>query len=335
MSWNAPNILLLLWLVPAIAVAMFVASISRRNTLARLGDPELIGRLMASRDRRKRFLKNTLILLSTAAAIVALAQPQTLSRKVNVAREGIDLVIVADVSLSMLAEDMDGSRIDSAKRELDRIVAAAPVDRIGLIAFSGGTQMLSPMTSDRNLIRKLVADLRPETVPVKGTMLGMAMQTGLSAFVEKQRKARIMLLITDGEDFNPFPIHLAQKAKNDGIRLVVVGVGTPEGKTIPLRDGSGSKALMMDSEGKLVYTSLNDGILMKVAEASGGSYTPAYGSPEPFGDIVLRELGDLQKAEAFQDVVVQHENRFQWPLLFAVIGLLLEVSLSERRRVVA
>jgi len=334
MSWGQPEILHLLWLVAGLAGAMLVASFLRRNTMARLGDPELIGKLMASRDRRKRFLKNVLILLTTAAAIVSLAQPQTLSRKIQLTRDGIDLMIIADVSLSMLADDMGTqSRIDYARRQLDRIVDTAPADRIGLVAFSGGTQVLSPLTSDRAMIRKLLADLNPSAVPVKGSMLGIAMQTGLSSFVERQRKARIMLLVTDGEDFNPFPIHLADRAKNEGIDLLVVGIGHPKGHTIPLKTESGSKGLMLDSDGQLVYTSLNEGLLMKIAETSGGTYCAAYDSPEPFGTVVLGELDAVAKAEAFQDVVVEYDNRFQWPLLLAVVLLLLEVSVSERRKV--
>ena len=332
MSWNQPQILMLLWVVPGLAVAMLVAAHSRRNALARLGDPELIGRLMGSRDPKKRFLKNLLVLVSVTGAILALGQPQTLSRKANVTREGIDLVIVADVSLSMLADDMPHNRMEYSKTQLDRLIAAAPADRIGLIAFSGGTQVLSPLTSDRTMLRKLLGELRPDNVPVKGSMLGIAMQTGVGAFVEAQRKARILLLITDGEDFNPFPIHLAEKANNDGIRLFVVGVGRPEGHTIPLRTGSGSTELMLDGEGKLVYTSLNEGLLMKIAEASGGTYYAAYDSEETFANLLLRDFDSIQKAEAFQDVVVEHENHFQWPLLVAVITLLIEVSLSERKR---
>ena len=332
MSWNAPQYLHLLWLVPGLAVAMFAASYSRRNTLAKLCDPELIGRLMASCDRKKRFLKNVLVLFATAAAIVALAQPQTFSRKLNVTREGIDLMIVVDVSLSMLAEDMPKSRIEYSKQELDRLVSSAPVVRIGLIAFSGGTQILSPLTADRDLIRKLIRELRPDTVPVRGSMLGMAMQAGVGSFVEKQRKARILLLLTDGEDFNPFPIYLAEKARNDGIRLFIVGIGRPEGHTIPLKAAGAPMGFMLDGEGKLVYTSLNEGLLMKIAETSGGTYCAAYDSQEPFVNLLLRDLDSIQKAEAFQDVVVEHESRFQWPLLLAVIGLLIEVSISERRR---
>jgi Ca-activated chloride channel family protein len=249
-----------------------------------------------------------------------------------VVREGVDLVIVTDVSLSMLADDMQGSRIDYVRRQLDRLVAAAPVDRIALIAFAGGTQILSPLTSDRKMIQRLLADLRPDTVPVKGSMLGAGMQAGIDSFLERQRKARIILLISDGEDFNPFPVHLAERAKNDGMRLFVVGVGRPEGSNIPIPSGSGSKGFLVDSEGKLVYTSLNEGLLMKIAETSEGTYGAEYASKTSFVDPLLAELQEIQKAEAFQDVLVKHEDRYQWPLLAAVIGLLLEVSLSERRR---
>lgn len=332
MSWNAPQLLLLLWLVPGLAAAMLVASVSRRNTLAKLGDPELIGRLMASRDRKKRFLKNFLVLLSLAAAIVALAQPQTLTRKVNVIREGIDLVIVVDVSLSMLADDMPPTRIGYARNELDRLVQTAPVDRIGLIAFSGGTQILSPLTADRNMIRGLLPELRPDNVPVKGSMLGVAMQAGLNSFLEKQRKARMMLLITDGEDFTPFPIHLAERARNEGIKLFVVGIGRPQGHTIPMSTGSGSKGFLLDSEGKAVYTSLNEDLLMKLAETSTGTYCAAYDSKDSFVDLLVHDFESINKTEAFHDVVIEYENRYQWPLLIAVFGLLIEVSLSERRR---
>lgn len=332
MTWNAPTLLHLLWLVPGLAVAMLVASYARRNTLAQLGDPELIGRLMASRDRRKRFLKNFLILLALAATIVALAQPQTLSRRVNLVREGVDLVIVVDVSMSMLADDMKTSRIEYVRRQLDRLVTQAPVDRISLIAFSGGTQVLAPLTGDRKLIQKLLGDLRPETVPVKGSMLGAAMQAGVDSFLERQRKARVMLLISDGEDFNPFPIHLAERAKNEGISLFVVGVGRPEGHTIPIHDGNGSNGFLLDSDGKLVYTSLNEALMVKIAETSQGTYMSDDATGTPFVEPLLQQLDAIDKAGAFQDVVIEYENRYQWPLLLAVVALLFEVSISERRR---
>jgi Ca-activated chloride channel family protein len=332
MTWNAPAILYLLWLVPGLAVAMIFASYVRRNTLARLGDPELIGRLMASRDRRKRFLKNFLVLLALAAAIVALAQPRTLSRKVHLVREGVDLTIVVDVSMSMLADDIKPSRIGYVREQLDRLVVEAPVDRISLMAFSGGTQVLAPLTGDRKLIRRLLTELRPETVPVKGSMLGAAMQAGVDSFQEKQRKARVLLLISDGEDDNPFPIHLAERARNEGISLFVAGVGRPEGHTIPVAAGSGSNGFLMDSEGKLVYTRLNEELMMKIAETSGGTYCADDSSSVPFVGTFLQQLDSINKAGAFEDVVIEYENRFQWPLLVAVIGLLIEVSISERRR---
>ncbi len=330
--WLYPELLSLLWGVGVMIVILVGVSLQKGRLLRRLGEPELVKRLMESRNGWKRFLKNLLLVLVMGLGVLALAQPQTLARTLGIERRGVDLVFVVDVSLSMLTEDVKPSRLEQAKEVMRQVVESAPVDRFGVVGFSGKTILFSPLTEDRALLRRQIQEIRTDLVPSTGTSLGAGLKAGLSTLIEHHRKAKILILLTDGEDTFTDSTFISEDVKAAGASLLVVGVGTVEGGPIPLGEKAGEKVLKLDSAGKIVYSKMNAMFLKRVAASARGKCFSKGLVQEVMPDL-LHELGLVIEGGSVRDSLVQYENLYQWPLALATILLLIEMTLSERRKV--
>ncbi len=326
------EILFGLLLVPALAVFFLLARKARRRALARFGDLELVRKLSATVSRRGRVAKGVLLLATVAFLVLALARPQFGTRVETVRSQGQDVMVVLDVSLSMLAEDVAPNRLDRARLEVMRILRRLEGDRIGLVAFAGSAFVQAPLTVDYGAAAMFLNAMDPDLIPLQGTNLGEALAVALDAFEEGTREHRVLVLVTDGEDHEGEIDSALERAVQEGIRVHTVGIGSLEGVPIPEVDDDGMRTgFKRDEEGNVVTTRLDEATLRRVAEATGGRYFPATGAGANL-DPLVEELtgGDGRELEARE--VTQFEEQFQIFLGAALLLLLAEAMVPDRRR---
>ncbi len=326
------EILLGLFLVPALGAFYWGSRQARKRALAQFGDSALVQKLSASLSRRRRTVKSVLILLSIGFLVLALARPQFGTRVETVRSEGQDVMVVLDVSRSMLAEDVTPNRLERARLEIMRILQRLDGDRIGLVAFAGNAFVQSPLTIDYGAAALFLNAMDPGLIPIQGTNLGEALTVALDAFEEGTRGHRVLIVVTDGEDHEGEIEGVLERALDEGVQIHTVGIGSLEGGPIPDFTASGERSgFIRDDEGSVVTTRLNESTLERVAQATGGRYFPALGSGANL-DPLIEEITGAEGRELEAREITQFDEQFQLFLGFAVLLLLVEGSIPERRR---
>lgn len=326
------DVLLGLLLVPALAAFFWGTLRARRRALARFGDLDLVRKLSATVSRRSRAAKGVLVLVSVAFLVLALARPQFGTRVETVRSRGLDVIVALDVSKSMLAEDVAPNRLLRARLEIMRIIQRLDGDRIGLVAFAGNAFVQSPLTIDYGAAALFLNAMEPGLIPVQGTNLGEALTVALDAFEEGTRGHRVLLVVTDGEDHEGEIDAALERAVQEGVEIHTVGIGSLEGVPIPEVDTEGvRRGFKKDAEGNVVTTRLDEATLQRVAEATGGRYFHASG-PGANLDPLIEEVVGAEGRELEVRQVTQFEEQFQVFLGVALILLLAEAVLPDRRR---
>lgn len=341
MSWADERALWLLALVPVLVGAYWWGAQRRLRATRNFGDGATLQPLILGRAQWWRLARAALVTAGIALLVVAFAGPQYGSRTRVLRKQGIDVVIALDFSKSMLAQDVHPSRIKRAKAELERLLNDLDGDRVGLVAFAGDA-MAFPMTVDYSAIRLFLRDLGPMDMPVGGTAIGKALiaskrliessNEGRADTTESTRRAKVVILFTDGEDHEGDPIAAAKELKAAGIEVYTVGIGSSNGEPIPSYTTDGTlTGHMKDSNGRLVMTALsaeNENTLKEVASITGGQYVRAREGTVGI-DQIRTALGKLQASEQKARRVTVHENRFALVLLPAFLLIVLEGLLPE------
>jgi Ca-activated chloride channel family protein len=252
-----------------------------------------------------------------------MCQPHWKKKETLVERRGIDVFIAIDVSNSMLAKDIAPSRLDKAKLELSGLVDRLKGDRVGIIAFAGDAYIQCPLTLDRGAVKLFLSTVNPGLVTTQGTVLTNAIKVALLAFTDKTPGHKAIILITDGEDHEGDAVKAARRAKDQGVRIFTIGVGTPEGRTLPDESGQGIKK---DREGRRVLSLLKD-----VARESGGAYQRSSRGDLAIDELV-RGIRGMTPGGARSEWSFEYEENYQWLVLAAIFFLFAETVLSERRR---
>ncbi|MBN1466018.1 VWA domain-containing protein [candidate division KSB1 bacterium] len=320
----------LLWLLPLLVVFLVLAFKSKRRAMARFGALELMKKLSSNTSPDRQVAKSALLLLATIFIILALARPQIGTKIEEVKREGVDVLVAIDVSKSMLARDVPPSRLDKAKHEVESFIARLRGDRIGLIAFAGVAFVQCPLTLDYGAAKIFLDIMAPDLIPVPGTAVGLAIQKAIETFDQQERKYKVLVLITDGEDHGEDVIKFAEEAERQGIVIYTVGIGSPQGEPIPETvSGSGFKK---DRQGSVVITKLDEFTLEKIALQTGGKYFRASGGEEEL-DKIYDEIARMEKKELGSLQFSQFEDRFQYLLIVALILIAIEFIFPERLKV--
>ncbi len=321
-----------LGLVPVLLLLYAAAARRRTSALRELGDLELVARLTSSVSPAVRRWKAALTAVALALLVLALARPQFGTRVETVRSVGQDIVVAVDLSRSMLAEDVVPSRLERSRFAILRLIDGLDGDRIGLVAFAGTAFVQSPLTVDYAAAGMFLGAMHPDWMPVQGTDLGAALRVSLDALEQGARDARVIVIVTDGEDHeDDFEAEL-QRAVESGVRVHVVGIGTTEGVPIPLYDAQGRRTgFVRDEEGNVVTTRLGDQTLGAVAERTGARYVRVGAGGAALDDLV-RELAGGAGTALEERQVTLFEEQFQLFLGLALGLLLLEWLLPERRR---
>jgi len=327
------HVILAVGLVVAVIVAYIVSAAVRQRRLGQAGHLPQLQRMIHSYSGLLGVLRPVLVSLALLLLLVAYWRPQHAGKARMVKDRGIDLVIVLDYSKSMYARDIPLSRIQRAKQELSRLLDKLHGTRVGLVLFAGSVKEM-PVTSDYNAVKLFWGDMTPNDMPVGGTAIGLALTSGVRLLkrVRGTGKPRdqVILLITDGEDHQSEPIKAAKMAKQLGIRIYSLGIGSPIGELIPEILEDGKQAGYVKYDGKFVTTKLDPTTLKKIANITSGSYIQA--SAAHFGvDRFLKEIDKLQKAETQKRIKRDYTDSYELLLFGALLLLLLEATLGSRR----
>ena len=327
--------LYLLLLLPALAVFFYLVWRWKKSALQRFGNLLLLQQLTPAFSRGRRHGKFALLLAALASMILALARPQLGTALEEVKRKGVDVFVAIDVSNSMLAEDIPPSRLAKARREVSSLINKLQGDRIGLIAFAGEAFVQCPLTLDYGAAKIFLDVLSPNLIPTPGTDLGKAMTLALQSFEGEglERKYKVLVLITDGENHDEDVMPAAEEAERQGVVIYTVGIGSPQGVPIPLaEEGGGLTGYKKSRSGEVIVTKLDELTLEKIALQTGGKYYRA-SSSEAELERIYEDISNMEKKELASLKFSQFEERFQYVLFLGLIFLLAELLLPERRKV--
>jgi len=321
-----PAFLYLLIIIPVIIVIRLLEMRKRKLKLKKFGDLSLLKQLMPDVSSSRKSLKFWLMVAALALLIVMLARPQMGTKISQEKRKGIEVIISLDISNSMRAEDVVPSRLDKSKMLVENMVDNFTNDKVGLVVFAGDAFIQLPITSDYVSAKMFLQNTDPSLIATQGTDLAGAIELSSKSFTQQDKVGRAILIITDGEDHEGGAIEAAEKARKNGIRVFVLGVGSTKGSLVP--DGNGG--YMKDNSGQEVISALNEEMCKQVAQAGGGAYIHVDNT-----SLAQRQLNDeltkLQKGDISSVVYSEYDEQFQAVGILVLILLIIEMLILERK----
>lgn len=324
-----PFYIQLLLLLPLFLVGYWMYLRWKKRAARRFGDTEIVSRLMPGVSRFRSHLKFTLLLLTLASILLALANPQIGSKLEKVQRKGIDLIIALDVSNSMLAEDIQPNRLNRARQSIARLIDEMENDRIGLIIFAGKAYVQLPITTDYSAAKLMLSTLKPDLVPVQGTAIGQALETAMTSF-QDDKTGKAVIIITDGENHEDDAVKKAAEAAKRGIKVFTIGMGSADGAPIPIYNNNRLEGFKKDQSGTTIITRLDESMLRQIAEAGDGIYVRASNSNSGLKQI-FDQISKLDQNTYETHNYADYENRFQYFIALALIFMVLNFLLNERK----
>lgn len=321
-----PAFLYLLIIIPVIIVIRLLEMRKRKLKLKKFGDLSLLKLLMPDVSSSRKSLKFWLMVAALALLIVMLARPQMGTKISQEKRKGIEVIISLDISNSMRAEDVVPSRLDKSKMLVENMVDNFTNDKVGLVVFAGDAFIQLPITSDYVSAKMFLQNTDPSLIATQGTDLAGAIELSSKSFTQQDKVGRAILIITDGEDHEGGAIEAAEKARKNGIRVFVLGVGSTKGSPVP--DGNGG--YMKDNSGQEVISVLNEEMCKQVAQVGGGAYIHVDNT-----SLAQRQLNDeltkLQKGDISSVVYSEYDEQFQAVGILVLILLIIEMLILERK----
>ena len=326
-----PQYLLLLSAIPLLLLAMAYAQWWKKRARAKMGLKTAFEVLAPQVSRRRNIFKGVIALLILGLMAIAIANPQSGSKVETMKREGIDLLFAIDVSNSMLAEDVSPNRISRARQFVSECLDRLGGDRVGLIVYAGEAQPQLPITSDLAAARLFLSQVNTDLVSSQGTAFNEALDLAVTMFGEESLHSKALIFISDGEDHEGDFNTSLQAATEKGIRIFSLGIGEERGGPIPIRDSYGrSLGFKEDASGNKVITKLNVDFLKSLAESGGGVYLQSKDNKKTVGAL-LDALGELEKTEFESKLYSDYEDQFYWFAGLALLLVLIDVFLIERK----
>ena len=314
-----PQYLWLLLAVPALVALYWLAARNRRRRLARFGRPGILEELMPEVSTGRTAFRFILFCAAVALVILAAARPQFGSKLREEKAQGIEMMLTVDVSNSMLAEDFEPNRLERTKYAIGKLFERLQQDRVGLVVFAGEPKVQLPITSDYRMARAFARRIDPSLVSVQGTAIGKALEQALLAFSgdTEQSHGRVIILITDGENHDDDAIAVAERAAQMGVEIFTIGIGTPEGAPIQIA-------------GEMVVSKLNEEMLARIADITGGAYVRS--SKQSIGlDEIVKAINEMEQTELSMVRFEEFNEQYQYLLIAALVLLLLEFVVLDRR----
>ena len=330
MRFENPNLLWLLLVVPPALFAFFWWAVrTRQKMLAQFIEARLLSQLTVGVSPARQKIRFALVILAVAFLILALARPQRGFDLQEVEQRGLDIVVAVDTSKSMLATDIAPNRLTRARLAALELMQKAGTDRMGLVAFAGDAFLECPLTIDNTAFQQCVQALDVNTIPQGGTAIAAAIKTALTAFKEGNHH-KVLVLFTDGEDNDTGALEAAQDAAKAGLKIFTIGIGTEKGELVRVAEANGNADYVRDEQGNVLKSHLNEALLQQIAGVTGGFYLPLRGA-NTIDTLYERGLAPLPKSEGKERLVRRYHEQFHWPLAAAILLLLAEMFLPERR----
>lgn len=319
-----------LWAVLAVSVVIVLAYKARKLDLRRLATGPMARRLTAGMSMPRKRIRSILVLIAMVLMVFSLIDPRWGVRYQEVQQRGIDVFFVLDTSRSMLAEDAKPNRMQRAKQYIEDVLETVGGDRVGLITYAGQASVAVPLTLDYGSVRLALDELQAREGRRGGSMTGDAIRLAMDSFTDEVEDYKAIVVLSDGDDMGSYPVEAAATAADRGISVFTVGLGDVlEGGRIPVElDG---QRLYLTWEGEEVWSTLQPELLQEIALAADGAYIPA-------------GTGNVDMATIYDDVIAvgsgrtldtarieQHVPRYQWFAAMALLLLLVEGFMSERR----
>ena len=319
-----PLYLYLLAVIPLLVVIRFLTVYQQKKRLCRFGDPDLVRQLAPDVSRFRPAVKFWLLLSALALIIVMIARPQFGTKISHEKRTGIETIICMDISNSMLAEDVTPSRLDRAKMMVENMVDNFTNDKIGLIVFAGDAFVQLPITSDYVSAKMFLSTIDPSMMATQGTDIAKAIIMASHSFTQQEGVGKAIIVITDGEDHEGGAMEAAKEAKDKGMRVYVLGVGSPKGAPIPLGDGD----YLKDNTGQTVMTGLNEEMCRQLAQAGDGAYIHVENNSRA-QEQLDEELDKLSKKEISSTIYSDFDEQFQAVAILVLLLIIIEVCILE------
>ena len=322
-----PIYLWLLVLIPILALIRFISYRNQKKRLRKFGEPALLKELMPDVSRFRPSVKFWILQGALALLVLMLARPQMGTKISQEKRVGIETIICMDISNSMLAEDIVPSRLDRSKMMIENLVDHFSNDKIGLIVFAGDAFVQLPITSDYVSAKMFLSSIDPSMIATQGTDIGRAIDMATHSFTPEEGIGRAIIVITDGENHEGGAVEAASAAKDAGMRVYVLGVGSSKGSPIPI---PGTDDYMKDNTGNTVMSALNEQMCKELAQAGGGAYIHVENNSAA-QDQLDNELDKLSKKETTATLYSEFDEQFQAFGLLALLLLVLEICILDRR----
>lgn len=320
----------LLCIIPVLVVLFIGLSYWRYRAQKKYAEQHMLDHLIPDRSWFKPILKLVTVSFAIIFIVLALVNLKAGTKLETVKREGVDIVFAVDVSKSMLAEDIAPNRLQKTQQLVTQIINNLASDRIGLIAYAGSAVPQLPITTDYGSAKMFLQSLNTELISSQGTAISEAIQLAESYYGEDSEAAKILVIISDGEDHEGETISVAESAAEKGIRIITIGVGTEKGGTIPIKKNGIVKEFKKDREGKTVITKLDQENLTAIADAANGKYIDGTITADVIEQL-KEELSGIDKVEFESQQYADFESQYQWFLGFGLFFLLLDIFYLEKK----
>lgn len=325
--FEEPTYLYLLLLLPFLAAFYLYSNYRRRKAIRKFGDPVLMAQLMPDVSKYRPDVKFWLVFAAIGLFAVLLARPQFGSKLETVKRQGVEVMIALDISNSMLAQDVQPSRLEKAKRLVAQLVDKMENDKVGMIVFAGDAFTQLPITSDYISAKMFLESINPSLISKQGTAIGAAINLATRSFTPQEGVGRAVIVITDGENHEGGAVEAAKAAAEKGIQVSVLGVGMPDGAPIPVE---GTNDFRRDRDGNVVVTRLNEQMCQEIAQAGDGIYVRVDNS-NAAQKVIAQEINKMAKADVETQVYTEFNEQFQAVAWIILLLLLAEMLILERK----
>ena len=325
--FEEPTYLYLLLLLPFLAAFYLYSNYRRRKAIRKFGDPVLMAQLMPDVSKYRPDVKFWLVFAAIGLFAVLLARPQFGSKLETVKRQGVEVMIALDISNSILAQDVQPSRLEKAKRLVAQLVDKMENDKVGMIVFAGDAFTQLPITSDYISAKMFLESINPSLISKQGTAIGAAINLATRSFTPQEGVGRAVIVITDGENHEGGAVEAAKAAAEKGIQVSVLGVGMPDGAPIPVE---GTNDFRRDRDGNVVVTRLNEQMCQEIAQAGDGIYVRVDNS-NAAQKVIAQEINKMAKADVETQVYTEFNEQFQAVAWIILLLLLAEMLILERK----
>ncbi len=327
--WENPWIFWSLLILLILSIIYFINFYRNKKIIKNFIEIDLLHRLLNDFSTSKPLVKFFILIIAMVFLFISLANPLIGTKLIEGKRQGVDVIIALDVSNSMLAEDVKPNRLERAKQMIMRLIEKLTNDRIGIIVFAGESYVQLPLTTDYSAAKLFTSYIEPDMIPLQGTAIGSAIELAVEKFnLDKQRK-KALIIITDGENHEDDPFTAAEFAAKNNFVIHTIGMGTLTGGPIPIVI-NGKRDFLKDNSGSVVTSKLDPVMLEKIASIGGGEFILNSGV-DPDLSQIIDKIAKMEKKEYETKIFSNFESQFQYPLAVALVFLLIEVFITERK----